>query len=167
VEAFLRANFVLVHDEEVPHQLTVDLPNPPSSGATFSASTSAKRSLRSWKMNESTWWEVMEVNTAGQGAYIYSSGKNTAVFKGVAIRHRSPHTLASRITPVTCGQLTPAPNQHARLVGGAHPLVSSIGLWSTTERFSSYGTNKRYLEMQGYHCTMGTDTEVMAYGLTS
>jgi glutamate synthase domain-containing protein 1 len=28
---------------------------------------------------------------------------------------------------------------------------------------SSYGTNRRYLEMRGYHCTMYTDTEVMAY----
>jgi glutamate synthase domain-containing protein 1 len=28
---------------------------------------------------------------------------------------------------------------------------------------SSYGANRRYLEMQGYHCTMQTDTEVMAY----
>ncbi|MEM4246309.1 MAG: hypothetical protein QW390_03335 [Candidatus Bathyarchaeia archaeon] len=28
---------------------------------------------------------------------------------------------------------------------------------------SSYGTNRRYLEMQGYHCTMQTDTEVIAY----
>ena len=28
---------------------------------------------------------------------------------------------------------------------------------------SSYGTNRRYLETKGYHCTMRTDTEVMAY----
>ena len=28
---------------------------------------------------------------------------------------------------------------------------------------SSYGINKRYLEMFGYKCTMQTDTEVMAY----
>jgi glutamate synthase domain-containing protein 1 len=28
---------------------------------------------------------------------------------------------------------------------------------------SSYGTNRRFLEMKGYHCTMTTDTEVMAY----
>jgi glutamate synthase domain-containing protein 1 len=30
---------------------------------------------------------------------------------------------------------------------------------------SSYGTNRRFLEMQGYHCTMSTDTEVMAYAV--
>jgi glutamate synthase domain-containing protein 1 len=47
--------------------------------------------------------------------------------------------------------------------GGAHPF----GLldWSVVHNgeISSYGTNRRYLEMKGYHCTMQTDTEVMAY----
>ena len=47
--------------------------------------------------------------------------------------------------------------------GGAHPF----GLldWTVVHNgeISSYGTNRRYLEMQGYHCTMFTDTEVMAY----
>ena len=30
---------------------------------------------------------------------------------------------------------------------------------------SSYGTNRRFLEMYGYQCTMHTDTEVMAYAV--
>jgi glutamate synthase domain-containing protein 1 len=30
---------------------------------------------------------------------------------------------------------------------------------------SSYGINRRYLEQFGYHCTMQTDTEVIAYAI--
>jgi glutamate synthase domain-containing protein 1 len=30
---------------------------------------------------------------------------------------------------------------------------------------SSYGINRRYLEQFGYHCTMQTDTEVVAYAI--
>jgi glutamate synthase domain-containing protein 1 len=30
---------------------------------------------------------------------------------------------------------------------------------------SSYGTNRRYLEMHGYKCTLNTDTEVLAYAV--
>jgi len=47
--------------------------------------------------------------------------------------------------------------------GGAHPF----GLldWSVVHNgeISSYGVNRRYLEMYGYLCTMRTDTEVLAY----
>lgn len=47
--------------------------------------------------------------------------------------------------------------------GGAHPFT--ILDWSIVHNgeISSYGTNRRYLEMFGYHCTLLTDTEVVAY----
>jgi glutamate synthase domain-containing protein 1 len=47
--------------------------------------------------------------------------------------------------------------------GGAHPF--NILDWTVVHNgeLSSYGINRRYLEMYGYKCTMQTDTEVLAY----
>ncbi len=49
--------------------------------------------------------------------------------------------------------------------GGAHPF--SILDWTVVHNgeISSYGINHRYLEQFGYHCTMQTDTEVVAYAI--
>ena len=49
--------------------------------------------------------------------------------------------------------------------GGAHPF--NVLDWTVVHNgeISSYGTNVRFLEMYGYHCTMQTDTEVIAYAV--
>jgi len=49
--------------------------------------------------------------------------------------------------------------------GGAHPF--NILDWTVVHNgeISSYGINRRYLEMYGYVCTMHTDTEVIAYAV--
>jgi glutamate synthase domain-containing protein 1 len=49
--------------------------------------------------------------------------------------------------------------------GGAHPF--NILDWTVVHNgeISSYGINRRYLEQFGYHCTMQTDTEVVAYAV--
>lgn len=49
--------------------------------------------------------------------------------------------------------------------GGAHPF--GILDWAVVHNgeISSYGANRRFLEMYGYKCTLQTDTEVIAYEL--
>ena len=49
--------------------------------------------------------------------------------------------------------------------GGAHPF--GVLDWAVVHNgeISSYGTNRRFLEMHGYKCTLWTDTEVIAYEL--
>jgi glutamate synthase domain-containing protein 1 len=49
--------------------------------------------------------------------------------------------------------------------GGAHPF--NILDWTVVHNgeLSSYGINRRFLEMYGYKCTMQTDTEVLAYAV--
>jgi glutamate synthase domain-containing protein 1 len=112
--------------------------------------------------------KVMEVNTAGQGAYIYSSGKNIGVFKGVG--HPGPIAEYFGIEGYS-GYIWTAhsrfPTNTPGWWGGAHPF--GILDWTVVHNgeISSYGTNRRYLEMQGYHCTMHTDTEVIAYAADS
>jgi len=93
-----------------------------------------------------------------------SSGKNMAVFKGngwsyeVADFYRIDKYEAymwlahSRFPTNTPGWW-----------GGAHPF--NILDWSVIHNgeITSYGTNKRFLEMHGYICSLMTDTEVVAY----
>jgi glutamate synthase domain-containing protein 1 len=161
IEAVIKGDFILVHDEEVPHNFTPGLTNPPLIWRYFLL---IDHRLELEDESEYIVSKVMQVNTAGLGAYIYSSGRNLGVFKGVGfpeqiaeyfgIEEHSAYmwTAHNRFPTNTPGWW-----------GGAHPF----GLldWTVVHNgeISSYGTNRRYLEMQGYHCTMRTDTEVMAY----
>ncbi len=109
---------------------------------------------------------VMKVNNGIEGAYIFSSGKDMGVFKGVG--------YPSEIAEYFCldeyegymwichGRF---PTNTPGWWGGAHPF--NILDWSVAHNgeLSSYGTNRNFLEMYGYRCTMQTDTEVIAYAL--
>ena len=109
---------------------------------------------------------VMEINTSLKDTFVFSSGKNMAVFKGVGY----PEEIAEyfRLDEYQ-GYLWTAhgrfPTNTAAWWGGAHPF--SILDWTVVHNgeISSYGINRRYLEQFGYQCTMQTDTEVIAYAV--
>ena len=109
---------------------------------------------------------VMKVNSGIEGAYIFSSGKNMGAFKGVG----EPYDIAEfyRIEEyegyIWTGH-TRFPTNTPGWWGGAHPFT--LLDWSIVHNgeISSYGINKRYLEMYGYKLTLLTDTEVVAYML--
>lgn len=109
---------------------------------------------------------VMEINTVIKDAYVFSSGKNMGAFKGVGY----PEEISEyfRLEEYE-GYLWTAhgrfPTNTRGWWGGAHPF--SILDWTVVHNgeISSYGTNRRYLEMFGYECTMQTDTEVVAYAV--
>lgn len=106
---------------------------------------------------------VMDVNRSRK-AFIFSSGKNMGVFKGVGypeeigeffrLDEYEAHTWISH------GRF---PTNTTGWWGGAHPF----GLldWAVVHNgeISSYGINRRYLANFGYHCTLQTDTEVITY----
>jgi glutamate synthase domain-containing protein 1 len=108
--------------------------------------------------------KVMRINTETGKAFVFSSGKDMGVFKGVGF----PEDVAKYFCLEeyegymwTChGRF---PTNTPGWWGGAHPF--NILDWTVVHNgeISSYGINKRYLEMFGYKCTMQTDTEVMAY----
>jgi glutamate synthase domain-containing protein 1 len=108
--------------------------------------------------------KVMQINTETGRAFVFSSGKNMAVFKGVGY----PEDIADffmleeyRGYLWTChGRF---PTNTPGWWGGAHPF--NILDWTVVHNgeLSSYDTNRRHLEMFGYKCTMQTDTEVLAY----
>jgi glutamate synthase domain-containing protein 1 len=166
VEMRLKQNFVLVHHEEVPHHFIPGLFNTPLIWRYFLSLDENNPECMAQDPAEYVISKVMEINIAGLGAYIYSSGKNMGSFKGVGL----PDQIAEYFGVVNYeGYLWTAHNRFPTNTpgwwGGAHPF----GLldWTVVHNgeISSYGTNRRYLEMQGYHCTMSTDTEVMAYAV--
>jgi glutamate synthase domain-containing protein 1 len=108
--------------------------------------------------------KVMRINSETGKAFVFSSGKNMGVFKGVGF----PEDIAEYFCLEeyqgyiwTChGRF---PTNTPGWWGGAHPF--NVLDWTVVHNgeISSYGINRRYLEMYGYKCTMQTDTEVMAY----
>jgi glutamate synthase domain-containing protein 1 len=108
--------------------------------------------------------QVMTINSTMDGSFVFSSGKNMGIFKGVG----HPGQIADfygieQYKAYMWTAHTRFPTNTPGWWGGAHPF----GLldWSVVHNgeISSYGINRRFLEMHGYMCTMRTDTEVFAY----
>ncbi len=163
-EAFLKDHFYVVYAEEIPVRQLPEIINPPVVWRYFLRVGAEKSS----EENETDFVvdKVMTINTRLSDSYVFSSGKNMGVFKGVGY----PETISRyfRLEEYE-GYLWTAhgrfpTNTHAWW-GGAHPF--SILDWTVVHNgeISSYGINSRYLEQFGYNCTMQTDTEVIAYGV--
>ncbi len=163
-EQYLQKNFNMIHKEEVPTCPTPAIKNPPlvwryflDTGANNSDNTSD---------DDYVVGKVMEINTQLNDTFVFSSGKNMAVFKGVGY----PEEIAEYFNLKDYeGYLWTAhgrfPTNSAAWWGGAHPFC--ILDWTVVHNgeISSYGINRRYLEQFGYMCTMQTDTEVVAYAV--
>ncbi len=107
---------------------------------------------------------VMDINSRIDGALVFSSGINMGVFKAAGW----PEDVADfyRIQDYK-GYIWLAHNRYPTNTpgwwGGAHPF--NLLDWSVVHNgeITSYGTNRQYVESNGYKCTMFTDTEVVAY----
>jgi glutamate synthase domain-containing protein 1 len=107
---------------------------------------------------------VMKINTCVKGAYVFSSGKNMGAFKAVGFPDDVGRFYRLEeyegYTWIGHGRF---PTNTPGWWGGAHPFTLLDFAVVHNGEISSYGINKRYLEMSGYQCTLMTDTEVMAY----
>jgi len=163
-EAFLKDKFDLVYDEEIPTRLTPGIINPPLVWRYFleiGQHKSAEQSEDDYVVDR-----VMEVNTKLEDAFVFSSGKDMGVFKGVGY----PEEIAEYFCLERYeGYLWTAhgrfPTNTPGWWGGAHPFC--VLDWTVVHNgeISSYGINQRYLEQYGYYCTMQTDTEVIAHAV--
>lgn len=161
-EAFLRQKFRLIRSEEVPTQPTPAIANPPLVWRYFLE----VGELEGQSADDYVVDSVMDINTRVKDAFVFSSGKNMGVFKGVGY----PEEIAEYFCLEQYeGYLWTAhgrfPTNTPGWWGGAHPFC--ILDWTVIHNgeISSYGINRRYLEQFGYHCTMQTDTEVVAYAV--
>jgi glutamate synthase domain-containing protein 1 len=161
-EAFLKDNFKIVEQEEVPTRPVPVIKDPPLVRRYFlDIKNRGRKAADDYVMEK-----VMAINTELTDSFVFSSGKNMAVFKGVGY----PEEIADYFCLERYkGYLWTAhgrfPTNTPGWWGGAHPFC--ILDWTVIHNgeISSYGINKRYLEQFGYQCTMQTDTEVVAYAV--
>jgi glutamate synthase domain-containing protein 1 len=163
-EEYLKSEFEIGHAEPVPTQATPAIVGPPSVWRYFLDVAHLKLNGRT--KDDYVVDHVMHINTNLEDSFVFSSGKNMGVFKGVGY----PEEIAEyfRLEEyegylwTTHGRF---PTNTPGWWGGAHPF--SILDWTVVHNgeISSYGINRRYLEQFGYKCTMQTDTEVLAYAV--
>jgi len=160
-EKLLHESFDVFHEEEIPTR-EANVWNPPLVWRYFIQP--GKRKPEDQTADDYVTEKVMRINTETGKAFVFSSGKNMGVFKGVGF----PEDIADFFCLEdyegyiwTCHGRFPTNTQG--WWGGAHPF--NVLDWTVVHNgeLSSYGINRRYLEMYGYKCTMQTDTEVLAY----
>jgi glutamate synthase domain-containing protein 1 len=159
----LAASFNIIYDEEMQTR-PANVKDPPMVWRYFVQPK--KRRLEHLTEDDYVTEKVMRINTETGKAFVFSSGKNMGVFKGVGF----PEDVADFFCLEDYqGYLWTVhgrfPTNTPGWWGGAHPF--NILDWTVVHNgeLSSYGINRRYLEMYGYKCTMQTDTEVLAYAV--
>jgi glutamate synthase domain-containing protein 1 len=164
VEAFLKEKLHVIYAEEVPTRPIPAIVNPPLVWRYFLEVKNEETNGQS--EDDYVVDKVMEINTKIEDAFVFSSGRNMGVFKGVGY----PEEIAEYFCLEQYeGYLWTAhgrfPTNTPGWWGGAHPF--NILDWTVVHNgeISSYGINRRYLEQFGYNCTMQTDTEVIAYAI--
>jgi len=163
-EDYLKERFAILQCEEVPTQPVAAITNPPLVWCYFV--TLGKPLTKGLSEEDYMMNRVMEINTGIDGAFVFSSGKDMAVFKGVGY----PEEIAEFFNLEQYeGYLWTAhgrfPTNSPGWWGGAHPFCLLDWTVVHNGEISSYGINRRYLEQFGYKCTMQTDTEVVAYAI--
>ncbi|HPT18730.1 MAG TPA: glutamine amidotransferase family protein, partial [Methanothrix sp.] len=164
LDAFLGQNFDVVHDEEIPHRDESTVSDPPLVWRYFAQ---PKKQGEEADLSDGDYIvkKIMTVNTGIENAYVFSSGKNMGCFKGVGYpedigEYFMLDQLYSAYTWTVHGRF---PTNTQAWWGGAHPFSLLDTTVVHNGEISSYGTNRWYLEMYGYACTLQTDTEVIAY----
>jgi len=164
VANFLEDNFYVEWAEEIKTRRVDKVANPPLLERFF-----VKPRLEGTQYKSEDDFVVnatIHINQKIPEAYVFSCGKNMGAFKGVGF----PEDIGRfyRLEEYEAYMWV----AHSRFPtntqgwwGGAHPFT--ILDWSVVHNgeISSYGINRRYLEMFGYACTLKTDTEVVAYSI--
>lgn len=163
-EEFLKLFFKVEHSEEIPTRKTEGLHNEPLVWRYFvvpNLNSDNETAEEDYVVDK-----VLKINSEIDDSFVFSSGRNMGVFKGVGF----PEQIADffRLEEYegyiwTAHSRFPT-NSHAWW-GGAHPFC--LLDWSVVHNgeISSYGANRAFLETVGYRCVLHTDTEVMAYAV--
>lgn len=164
LDGFLSRNFDVVFDEEIPHRDESTVTDPPLVWRYFvlpkKVGDDAALADEDYVVGKIMW-----INTRIENAHVFSSGKNMGCFKGVGYpedigEYFMLDELYRAYTWTVHGRF---PTNTQAWWGGAHPFSLLDTTVVHNGEISSYGTNRWYLEMYGYACTLQTDTEVIAY----
>jgi len=163
-ESFLREAFEIAKAEPIPIREIEEIDDAPLLWRYFAIPREEQLERSELSAEDFVVRAVMHINRDIDGAYVISSGRNMAGFKAkafptdVARFYRLDEYEAS--IWIGHGRF---PTNTPGWWGGAHPFCLLEFSIVHNGEISSYGINKRYLESHGYYCTLGTDTEVLAY----
>ena len=163
-EAFIGRHFEIVYSSEIQTRKLPAVTDEPLIFRYFLAPLPQKLARSHLDEREYVARCVNRVNAQIEGAYVFSSGKNMGIFKGVGY----PEDIGRfyRLEEYagyawTChGRY---PTNTPGWWGGAHPFGLLDFSVVHNGEISSYDANRRYIEMFGYQCTLHTDTEVIRY----
>lgn len=163
-EAQLRERFEIVQAEPVPVHKVPQITDVPLIWRYFLAPLQSVVARLQIDEKEYVARTVMHLNTALQGVYVFSSGKNMGTFKAVGYpedvgRFYRLDSYAGYCWTAHGRYPTNTPGWW----GGAHPFTLLDYSVVHNGEISSYDANRRYMEMFGYRCTLQTDTEVITY----
>jgi glutamate synthase domain-containing protein 1 len=163
-ESFLQEGFEIAKAEPIPTREIDEIDDAPLLWRYFATPREEQLERSELSAEDFVVRAVMHINRDIDGAYVISSGRNMAGFKAkafptdVARFYRLDEYEAS--IWIGHGRF---PTNTPGWWGGAHPFCLLEFSIVHNGEISSYGINKRYLESHGYYCTLGTDTEVLAY----
>ena len=168
-EEYINRNFHVEKKEVIPHRHDTIIKHHPLLRRYFVKPRPPKEStpdriFEKLSEEEYVFRAVMKINKEIKDTFVFSSGKNMGIFKGVGYPEDIGRFFCLEEYK---GYIWTAhgrfPTNSAAWWGGAHPF----GLldWSVVHNgeISSYGINKRYLLNFGYECNLFTDTEVLTY----
>lgn len=161
---FLYKYFDVVQEEKIPTRKVKTIKNPPITWRYFLKPKEEYLEEEEISEEDFVAEKVMEINGKIDGAYVFSSGKNMGVFKGVGYPEEiGEFYRLEEYKGYIWTAHTRFPTNTPGWWGGAHPFA--LLDWSVVHNgeISSYGANVRYIEMFGYKCTLKTDTEVITY----
>lgn len=163
-EAMLAESFDIALDERLPTRPHPGVANPPALMRYFVLPRPHPLQETGLPQEDYVLQHVMRINSDVPDAFVFSSGRNMGAFKAVGYAediadfYRLDEYQA--YIWIAHGRF---PTNTPGWWAGAHPFTLLDWAVVHNGEISSYGINKRYLEMFGYRCTMRTDTEVMAY----
>jgi len=163
-EAALERDFEVRHDERIPTRPHPGIVDPPALMRYFVSPRPALVEKSALTQEEFVIRRVMHINADIPDAFVFSSGKNMGAFKAVGYAEdiADLFRLDEYQAYIWIGHGR-FPTNTPGWWAGAHPFTLLDWAVVHNGEISSYGINKRYLEMFGYQCTMRTDTEVIAY----
>ena len=163
-EALLKESFEIVEAELIPIRIIPEITDIPHIWRYFVRPLSSVLARLQLDEKEFVARTVMDINTRLKGAHVFSSGKNMGTFKAVGY----PEDVGRfyRLEEYGAYSWTAHgryPTNTPGWWGGAHPFALLNYSIVHNGEISSYDTNRRFIEMFGYKCTLQTDTEVITY----
>jgi glutamate synthase domain-containing protein 1 len=163
-EAVLDEIFNVQIDERIPTRPHPNIVDPPALMRYFVVPRESKQRETGKSDEDFVLAGVMRVNAEVDDAFVFSSGKDMGAFKAVGYAEDIAEFFRldeyEAYIWIAHGRF---PTNTPGWWAGSHPFTLLDWAVVHNGEISSYGINRRYLEMFEYQCTMRTDTEVMAY----